>query len=34
LNEVDEVAASILEEDGGDGAHAGWFTTEDDAEGF
>lgn len=34
LNEIDEVAASVLEKDGSDGAHAFWFATKDDTERF
>ena len=28
LNQVDEVAAGVLEQDGGDGPHTRWYTTE------
>lgn len=34
LDEVDEVAAGVFENDGSDGAHALWFATKDDTERF
>jgi hypothetical protein len=34
LDQIDEVAAGVFEKYGGDGAHAGGFATEGDAEGF
>ena len=34
LDEVDEVAAGVLEKDGSNGAHAFWFATKDDTERF
>jgi len=34
LNEVDEVAAGVLEKDGSNGAHALWFAAKDDTERF
>jgi hypothetical protein len=30
LNEVDEVSAGVLKQDGGDWSHALWFTAETD----
>jgi hypothetical protein len=34
LRQVDEVAASVFEENGDDGANVFWFAAEPDAEGF